>query len=157
MNKKHILISPPSAGKGKRGSEGHIAYLLRQAQGAVRYALDQALTSLEITAPQFVVLNLLDAYPSASGAELARVAQLTPQTMNLIVRKLEAEGLLARSEPGERGRVLHLTLTQLGKSQLKRAKALADEVEQKILATLNPEEEVVVRRWLTQVAITLEP
>jgi DNA-binding MarR family transcriptional regulator len=157
MSKEKVKISPPSVGKGKRGADGHIAYLLRQAQGAVRYALDQTLKELDITTPQFVVLNLLDAYQGASGAKLARVAQLTPQTMNLIVRKLAAEGFLKRSEPGERGRVLHLELTPLGKARLKQAKALADDIEKKILATVDFQEEAIVRAWLTKVAMVLEP
>ena len=82
----------PAAGEGKRGPQGHISYLLRQADGAARSALDSALAEVGLTTPQFLVLNLLDAYPGVSGAQLAGIAQLTPQTVNLIVRKLEREG-----------------------------------------------------------------
>lgn len=145
----------PAAGVGKRGAEGHIGYLLRQAQGAARQRLDTALAGQGLTSPQFLLLNLLDAYPGASGAELARTAQLTPQTINLIVRKLEADGLLARSEHESHGRVLRLEVSAEGRTRLKACKKLADAVEAELLALLDPASEAVVRRWLADVAATL--
>ncbi|MGC2778930.1 MAG: MarR family transcriptional regulator, partial [Bradyrhizobium sp.] len=52
-------VRPPSPGEGKRGEDGYLAYLLRQAQAAVRLSLDRALTSTGLTHPQFVVLTML--------------------------------------------------------------------------------------------------
>ena len=144
--------SLPRAGEGKRGTPGHIAYLLRQAQAGVRFALDAAFKPLGLTAPQFLVLNLLDAYPGVSGAELARVAQLTPQTVNLIVRKLEREKLVRRQEHETHGRVLRAELTAQGRGRLARCKRGADLVEARLLATLDPKSEAAVRRWLVAVA-----
>ena len=95
----------PGASEGKRGTQGHIGYLLRQAHGALRGALDAALVEAGLTTPQFLVLTLLDAYPGASGADIARIAQLTPQTVNLIVRKLADGKLLGRNEHETHGRV----------------------------------------------------
>jgi DNA-binding MarR family transcriptional regulator len=145
----------PVVGAGKRGPDGHIGYLLRQAQAAVRLAHDVALTEAGLTTPQFLVLNLLDAYPGASGAELARTAQLTPQTMNLIVRKLERERLIARDEHETHGRVLRLTLTALGTSRLRQAKMVSDKIERRILALADADTERKLRRWLVDVAVTL--
>jgi DNA-binding MarR family transcriptional regulator len=42
-----------------------------------------------VTLPQFSVLTMLAAYPDASGAELARLSLLTPQTMSVIIGNLE--------------------------------------------------------------------
>jgi DNA-binding MarR family transcriptional regulator len=145
----------PAAGEGRRGTEGHIAYLLRQAQAAARLAHDAALAEAGLTTPQFLVLNLLDAYPGASGAELARIAQLTPQTVNLIVRKLERERLIARTGHGTHGKILCLELTPDGRSRLKRCKSLADAVERRLLGLLDPQSERRVRRWLVDVALAL--
>jgi len=140
---------------GKRGPDGHIGYLLRQAQAAVRHAHDVALTEAGLTTPQFLVLNLLDAYPGASGAELARSAQLTPQTMNLIVRKLERERLIARDEHETHGRVLRLTLTAEGTARLRKGKILSDKLERRILALAEADTERKLRRWLVDVAVAL--
>jgi len=140
---------------GKRGPDGHIGYLLRQAQAAVRHAHDVALAEAGLTTPQFLVLNLLDAYPGASGAELARSAQRTPQTMNLIVRKLERERLIARDEHETHGRVLRLTLTAEGTARLRKGKIVSDKIERRILALAEADTERKLRRWLVDVAVAL--
>jgi DNA-binding MarR family transcriptional regulator len=146
---------PPPIGEGRRGNKGHIAFLLRQAQATVRLALDTQLAVTGLTTPQFVVLGLLDSYPGTSGAELARVAQLTPQTMNLIVRKLEEGGLIERTSHETHGKVLRMDLTKVGKVRLRQCKRLADEVEDKLLALADEGAEEIVRRWLVDVAVKL--
>lgn len=146
---------PPSIGEGKRGDQGHIAYLLRQAQAAVRLALDARLAKAGLTSPQFLVLNLLDAYPGMSGADLARIAQVTPQTVNLIVRKLETEGLIERSSHETHGRVLRMQLTRDGHQRLRQCKRIADDVEQRIAALGDARTQEAVRRWLVDVAVQL--
>ncbi|HSW06435.1 MarR family winged helix-turn-helix transcriptional regulator [Aquabacterium sp.] len=146
---------PPAIGEGKRGDTGHIAYLLRQAQAAVRLALDTQLAASGMTTPQFLVLNLLDAYPGASGADLARIAQLTPQTINLIVRKLEEEGLIERNNHETHGRVLRMDITKAGKLRLRQCKRLADDIEHQLLALADAQTQAVVRRWLVDVAMKL--
>ena len=52
--------------------------------------MERALADLGVTPPQFVVLTMLRAYPGLSGADLARVAMLTPQTTGVIIRNLDA-------------------------------------------------------------------
>lgn len=147
--------NPLAVGEGKRGAGGHIAYLLRQAHAAVRFALDAAFAEAGLTTPQFLVLNLLDAYPGVSGAELARIALLTPQTVNLIVRKLERDGLLGRVEHETHRRVLRLRLTVEGKARLRVCKRRADEVERQLVGLLSPGAKAPVRAWLVDVAETL--
>jgi DNA-binding MarR family transcriptional regulator len=114
-----------------------------------------ALAQAHLTTPQFLVLNLLDAYPGASGAELARTAQLTPQTMNLIVRKLERDRLVERIEHETHGRVLRLKLTGKGTERLRLAKTLSGKIERRILALVDSTTERKLRRWLVDVALAL--
>ena len=70
--------------------------MLRQAQAATRLTLERALSDLGVTPPQFVVLTMLKAYPGLSGADLARVALLTPQTVGVIIRNLERDGAIEK-------------------------------------------------------------
>src|ERR1700755_3413296 len=93
-NPDPAMIRPPPPGQGKRGEQGYLAYLLRQAQAAARLAMERALGDLGVTPPQFVVLTMLRAYPGLSGADLARVALLTPQTVGVIIRNLERDGAI---------------------------------------------------------------
>ena len=72
-NKATNKTTVPVVGAGKRGEQGHIGYLLRQAHAAHRLRMERALAGLEVTLPQFSVLTMLTAYPGASGADLARL------------------------------------------------------------------------------------
>ena len=107
-------IRPPPPGQGKRGEKGYLAYLLRQAQAATRLTMERALADLGVTPPQFVVLTMLRAYPGLSGADLARVALLTPQTVGVIIRNLERDGAIRKTPHPVHGRVLQWTLTRRG-------------------------------------------
>jgi DNA-binding MarR family transcriptional regulator len=155
MRKKIVAHPIPAAGEAKRGTQGHIGYLLRQASGAMRLALDAGLGEAGLTTPQFLILNLLDAYPGASGAELARIAQLTPQTVNLIVRKLEQSALIERADHETHGRVMRLTLTATGLKTLAQCKHLADKVERQLTGLVDKDIEAALRRWLVDVAVVL--
>ena len=84
----------PRPGEGKRGPAGHLGYLVRQANVAVRAAMERALADLDATPAQFAVLTMIVAYPGVSGAALARLTFLTPQTINVIVRNLEKGGAI---------------------------------------------------------------
>src|SRR3954469_6831390 len=113
------LPSPP--GEGKRGEQGYLACLLRQAQAAARLTMERALADLGVTTPQFVVLTMLKAYPGLSGAGLARVALLTPQTVGVIIRNLERGGAIRKIPHPVHGRVLRGSFTVRRREQEKPA------------------------------------
>ena len=145
----------PRAGEGKRGPDGYLGYLVRQAHVAVRAAMDKALAELDVTSPQFVVLTMIGAYPGLSGADLARLTFLTPQTINLIVGNLVKAGAVEKSADPAHGRILRLQATAEGEALLKRCKARVQEVEEQIAGLVGREEEKVVRRWLAAVGAKL--
>lgn len=145
----------PKPGEGKRGAQGHLGYLVRQASVAVRAAMEKALADVEVTPPQFSVLTMIVAYPGASGADLARLTFLTPQTINVIVRNLERMGAIAKSADAEHGRILRLTATAKGQALLKRCRSRVMEVEDRLGGLLGRDEERVVRRWLSAVGEAL--
>ncbi|WP_421999964.1 MarR family winged helix-turn-helix transcriptional regulator [Reyranella sp.] len=145
----------PGPGEGKRGPEGHLGYLVRQAGAAVRGALDRALADLGVTPPQFAVLTMVVAYPGLSGADLARLTFLTPQTINVIVRNLEKAGLVQKSAHALHGRVLPLAATPRGRTLLRRCRTRVAAVEARLAGLAGRGEEEVVRRWLSGVAETL--
>ena len=145
----------PPIGKGKRGPEGHLGYLVRQANVAVRAALERALADTGATTPQFAVLTMIVAYPGISGADLARLTFLTPQTINVIVRNLERAGAIAKTAHAEHGRILQLAATPRGVALLKRCRSRVQAVERALSGLVNPADEKTVRRWLSAVAETL--
>jgi hypothetical protein len=123
-------VRPPAPGSGKRGEDGHIAYLLRQAQAATRLTLERALADLGVTPPQFAVLTMLNAYPGLSGA-----IQKTPHPVH--------------------GRVLQWTLTRRGVGLLDQCRRRVTTVERRLVAGLNARAEVTIRRWLSRIASDL--
>ena len=149
------LLRPPPAGEGKRGEQGYLAYLLRQAQAATRLAMERSLADLGVTSPQFVVLTMLKAYPGLSGADLARVAMLTPQTVGVIIRNLERDGAIRKNPHPVHGRVLQWTVTRRGAALLDRCRRHAQSVERRLAAGLSANAERTIRRWLAQIAANL--
>ncbi len=142
----------PAPGEGKRGEDGHLGYLLRQAAAAFRSRMERALADLGVTAPQFVVLTMTAAYPGLSNADLPRLSLLTPQTVSVIVANLKRSGLLASRPHAVHGRIRHLAVTKAGAAVLARCKARVAVLEQDIAAGLSPVAERALRRWLVRVA-----
>jgi DNA-binding MarR family transcriptional regulator len=149
---KSALPTGPRPGEGKRGPQGHLGYLVRQASAGVRLAMDRALADLGVTPPQFAVLTMIVAYPGVSGADLARLTFLTPQTINVIVRNLERAGAVEKSAHGGHGRILQLHATPGGRALLKRCRARVATVDARLAALASRREERAVRRWLGAVA-----
>jgi len=149
------VMRPPPPGTGKRGEQGYLAYLLRQAQAATRLAMERALTDLGVTSPQFVVLTMLKAYPGLSGADLARVALLTPQTVGVIIRNLERDGAIRKAPHPVHGRMLQWTLTRRGADLLDRCRRHAQTIERRLAAGFSPTAQAIIRRWLAKIAADL--
>jgi DNA-binding MarR family transcriptional regulator len=146
----------PAVGEGKRGSEGYLAYLLRQANAATRRGLDRALAELNVTSPQFMVLVMVGAYQPLSSADLARLTFLTPQTINVIIRNLEERRAIVRSPHAVHGRILNVELTPFGTQLLGQCRRRADRIEAHLAAGLmSAAEREVVKRWLSYIAMSL--
>jgi DNA-binding MarR family transcriptional regulator len=146
----------PEVGEGKRGEDGYIGYLLRQAHSAHRIRMERCLQDMGLTLPQFSVMTMLTAYPGASGAELARLSLLTPQTMSVIVANLERAGMVVRRPHEQHGRIQVVEITDAGQSLLARCKPAVQAAEASLLADVNAADEAAVRRWLVQVAKQLD-
>lgn len=159
MRKSSISITPapaspliPAPGEGKRGVEGHVGYLLRQAAAAYRLRMERALADLGVTPPQFSVLTMLAAYPGLSGADLARLSLLTPQTVSLIVANLERSEAIVRHPHPTHGRVRVIEVSAAGRALLERCKERVRTLEKSLLESLPSDEEQVIRRWLVKIA-----
>jgi DNA-binding MarR family transcriptional regulator len=149
-------VRPPLPGEGKRGEKGYLAYLLRQAQAATRLTLERALADLGVTPPQFAVLTMLRAYPGLSGADLARVALLTPQTVGVIIRNLQRSRAIRKTPHPVHGRLLQWTLTRRGGTLLGKSRRHARALERRLTAGLSAKAQATVRRWLSKIAADLQ-
>ena len=151
MKSNQPRSSLPQAGAGQRGVDAHAAYLLRQAAGALRGAMDHALEPAGITNPQFAVLAMLSIHPGASGADLARRSQLTPQTLTVITRNLATARLIRRGIAAAGQRQIPYELTERGHTVLAQGKRVAAKIEAEIVEGFSAAETAVIKRWLVEV------
>jgi len=142
----------PSPGEAKRGADGYLTYLLRQAGAAVRLAMERELADLAVTPPQFSALTMLIAYGELSNAELARLTLQTPQTVNVIIGNLERRGMIVKRPDDSNGRILRLVITPDGRRLAEKCKVRADRIEALVQTKLKPATERVVREWLAALA-----
>src|SRR5579884_1581639 len=91
-----------------------LASTLRVSLGLMVRRLRQAEAGDELTVPETAALARLDRGGPATAAALAKVEQISPQSMGATLAALEARGLVAREpDPGDGRRIL-LSLTDAG-------------------------------------------
>lgn len=155
-SKAELAVHVPAPGEGKRGEQGYLGYLLRQAHAAVRLKMERTLADLGVTSPQFAVLTMLNAYPGLSGADVARLTFLTPQTVGVIIRNLERDGAIVMTPHPFHGRIQQWTLTPRGAKLLKACRERVIELEKRLAGGLDAKAEITIRRWLANVATELQ-
>ncbi len=131
-------------------AEANLGYLLRLAYQRFRATLEDALRDLGLSAQEYVVLSVFETRPELSTSELARITQVTRQTMHTAVLELETAGLIERRPKNQR--VVLVRPTKPGRRTLAAATDRVRAVEQAALAGLTRTEEGVVRTWLADLA-----
>ena len=114
-----------------------VGYVLKQAQAALRSAMDAALRPHGLTVPQYSCLELLHQRPGLSNADLARGAFVSRQAMNGVLRGLEERAFVRRPVEAEHGRELPAVLTDSGEKRWRAASAAVAAVERKMIAPLS--------------------
>ena len=149
-------MSVPLIGEGYRGVEGRSGYLLRQAWHEFRTAMEVALRPHGLTSPQYAVLSVLARDPGASGADLARACNTTPQAMNGVLATLERQSLIERHPHPTHGRILQATLTREGQRRLEAAQPAIQRLERATEQDFSSDEIATVKAWLVATAQRLE-
>jgi DNA-binding MarR family transcriptional regulator len=127
-----------------------LGYLFRLAHQRFRALLDSELEDLGLSAQEYGILSVFETRPELSTAELARISQVTRQTMHTSVLSLEAAGLVERDARNQR--VVLVRPTQRGRQCLETATRRVRVVEHAALADLSREDERTVRAWLASLA-----
>ncbi len=140
------------AGEGYRGPNGHIGFLLRQAQTAVRGAIERAIQPLGVTPAQLSLLSVLVHEGVVSSADLAKLAMMTAQSAGGVVQNMEKAGWVTREKARTHGRIIWLKLTPEGRRIATQAQKRAGQVEAEMLRGVDPSREATIRRWLVDCA-----
>jgi DNA-binding MarR family transcriptional regulator len=125
--------------------------LVNQTNAIIVDCVSDVLQDFDLTPTQYATLLMLGCNPGSSSARLARLVNVTPQSMGVMVTKLEERGLVQR-EPAEiHLRVLTITLTSQGLELMEAADLAARGIEERILGSLTPEEGEQLRALLRKV------
>ncbi len=134
-----------------------LSYLVFRLERRIRARLDEALARHAVTTTEYMALSELRLRDGPSSAQLARIAFVTPQAMNLVIRDLERRGLVQRRPDPRGGRVLRVGLTRAGTSTLRRCDRALDGIEHEMLAALDEEDRKTLADHLTACAHALHP
>ena len=96
-----------------------VAAALRVSIGLLLRRLRQVRVPGELTVPETSALARLDRNGPATSSELARVEQISPQSMGATLSTLEARGLVARDPDARDGRRVVLSVTEAGRQLLR--------------------------------------
>jgi DNA-binding MarR family transcriptional regulator len=128
----------------------NLGYLFRLAHQRFRAALEEGVQDLGLSAQEYVILSVFETRRELTASELARITQVTRQTMHTAVFSLESAGLLERRPRNQR--VVLVRPTIRGRKTLKAATERVRAVERSALAGLSHNDERAIRTWLADVA-----
>lgn|SRR5919106_352827 len=137
------------------GPEANLGYLFRLAHQRFRAMLDDELEDIGLSAQEYGILSVFETRAELSTSELARVTQVTRQTMHPAIRRLESAGLLERRARNQR--VVLLRPTKQGRDALRAATKRIRAAERAAFADFGKQDEATVRAWLAGLAATTPP
>jgi DNA-binding MarR family transcriptional regulator len=103
--------------------------------------MDHELRQIGLTTPQWGTLMCLAENDGLSGADMARIHHMTPQTMHTILHNLEHAGYIEREPHPQHGTILRVRLTPEGGEKLAEAKRRVETVHDRMVGALRPEEQ----------------
>jgi DNA-binding MarR family transcriptional regulator len=96
-----------------------IAAALQVSIGLLRRQLRQSQRDSELTMPETSALALLDRGGPTTPGELAKVEQISPQSMGATLAALETRGLVVRQDDPADGRRVLMSITDAGGAALR--------------------------------------
>ncbi|GJF28899.1 hypothetical protein KNE206_15990 [Kitasatospora sp. NE20-6] len=152
-----MTADPAELLAGPAGARLRLGLELKHAEQAMMAAKAEALRGLGLTVPQYAVLLQLAERPDGmSGAQLARGAAVTPQTMAGVLAVLEGKALIGRSPSDLHAKVLVTRLTEAGRTLLAEADVRAVGVEAALWDAFDGPERELFRAFLRRATGALQ-
>lgn len=113
-------------------------------------------TATGVTGPQRLVLRLLGLFPGTSAGDLAAALHLHPSTLTGVLKRLEAQGCVARSvDPADRRRTV-LRLTPRGRRASQATRGTVEAAVAAALESAPAAHRVAAHRFLVRLATALD-
>jgi len=119
--------SPPTAGT-PLALDAQLCFALYSAHLAMGKVYRRALSGLDLTYPQYLVMLVLWESDGLSVSELGERLYLDSATLTPLLKRLQASGLVARERSPEDERRVLVRLTDAGRALRERAQAVPADV-----------------------------
>ena len=130
-------------------------FLLRRAHQISAAVFEDECRALQLTPAQFGVLTVLRAHPGLGQSSLARALGFDKVTVLRVLRGLEARGLVSRqASTGKRN--VSVQLTAQGEHLLGQAQSPAERAYRRLMAPLDPHQQVQLLELLQLLTGELE-
>ena len=130
--------------------EANLGYLFRLAHQRFRALLEDELKDIGLSAQEYGILSVFETRAELSTSDVARITQVTRQSMHPAIVRLESAGLLERKARNQR--VVRLRPTKQGRQALSAATGRIRIAERAAFAGLSERDEATVRAWLARLA-----
>lgn len=130
---------------------GYLGFLLRKTSHVYRLKMERVLAEYSITPPQFTILKIILTYPGFTNAEIARFASLTPQTVNLMISKLEKQNILYKTSHSTNKKIQLIEISDLGKKLMEDCGDAIDLLEDSLVDGFSESEIRIVRKWMKKI------
>ena len=120
---------------------GDVAVALRETIGLLLRRMRQTSPG-DLTLPENAALARLNRGGPATSSALAKLEQISPQSMGATLAGLEVRGLVARHADPEDGRRVLLSLTEAGQRTMQDKRNARNEQLAKVLETMFTPEEI---------------
>ncbi|MGI5486651.1 MarR family winged helix-turn-helix transcriptional regulator [Microtetraspora malaysiensis] len=128
---------------------------VKRAEQALMAEKSRVLRPFGLTVPQYAAMYALSLAPGISGAKLARLCSVTPQSMATVIKTLESRGLVERRPSSDHAQVLVTRLSRAGQALLRKADAEAVAVERRLVDAFTPDEIALLRELLERAVVVL--
>ena len=96
-------------------SQRKVAKLMKRILTHFRAAMDEELKPYGVTSAQIKLLWAIRNAPGSSGAQVARICEVTPQTAQELILKAEEGGWIVRGKDSVNERIVTAALTRRGR------------------------------------------
>lgn len=134
-------MTPPPTAPSRRSDVDEVAAALQTSIGLFLRRLRQLKAEGDLTVPETSALARLDRAGPATSAALAKLEQISPQSMGATLARLETRGLVERRPDPEDGRQAILSLTESGLETLRnRRNARTEQLAKALSGGFTPSE-----------------
>jgi MarR family transcriptional regulator, organic hydroperoxide resistance regulator len=142
--------------KNRQAETRRAAQMMKRMLIHFRGQMDEQLKPEGVTTAQLHVLKTIRVEPGASGAQLARLCYVTPQSAQTMLKGLEVDGWITRTKDKVNDRVLLAKLTPSGEALLETAEKLAKVIEKRVWRGVSTEAVEALNVALAQCMENLE-